>query len=145
MVPVCVSRLRRWRLASTASTFVSFVERYGSGTFHRPEAMCNMIGFLAALGLLLYYKDFISLGFSLYIHTCSAVCSKEESSGNLGLQRLRQSQSRWCLHIEVITLSSSFVFPFSVTITNLYFLFNSTASAVTVRSTIRRLREQTES
>ncbi|KAG6502383.1 hypothetical protein ZIOFF_042275 [Zingiber officinale] len=51
------------------------------------------------------------------------VCSEKKSSWDLGLQGLRQGQGRWCLYIEV----------------------SLTASAVTVRSTIRRLREQTES
>lgn len=75
-----------------------------------------------------------------------AVCSEEESCGNLGLQGLWKSESRRCLHLEVIlfySLPSNIVFSLICQLTAYLFL-NSTASAVTVRSTIRRLREQTE-
>lgn len=65
----------------------------------------------------------------------------------MGLQRLWQSESRRGLHVEVriLELLSRF---FSINIFNVLIIMfenDSTASAVTVRSTIRRLREQTES
>lgn len=89
---------------------------------------------------------------ALIIFCTSSVCCEEKGCGNLGLQGLWESQSRRCLHFEVKTLvhlffNITFLFSFLILVTNLLLLLlcDSTASAVTVRSTIRRLREQTES
>lgn len=115
--------------------------------------------FIILLPLLLFIF-FICMSFGLkcgganQIVNCLVVCCEEKGSGDLGLQGLRQSQSRRCIYIEVIFFSFSclhfpeLIFPlFSLMGTNtfLFYFCYSTASAVTVRSTIRRLREQTES
>jgi hypothetical protein len=76
------------------------------------------------------------------------VCCEEESGWNLGMQGLREGQGWWCLYHEVFPLESLF-FPSETALNcskshySVMFIC-STASAVTVRSTIRRLREQTE-
>ncbi|RZS23273.1 hypothetical protein BHM03_00056172 [Ensete ventricosum] len=82
MVPVCASKLRKWKFRSMQSISVNSVERY----------------------------NFFKL----------CVCCEKKSSWDLGMQGLREGEGRWCLYLEV-------------------------SVAVTVRSTIRRLREQTES
>lgn len=148
---VCESRSKRWRLVNTANTSASSVGRYVYSESHQ------LIHYITAIAAV--YLFFICMSFGLkcgganQIVNCLVVCCEEKGSGDLGLQGLRQSQSRRCIYIEVIFFSFSclyfpeLIFPlFSLMGTNTLFYFcYSTASAVTVRSTIRRLREQTES
>lgn len=108
--------------------------------------------------ILIQFKELISpLLFSF-----PAVCGEEESCWYLELQRLWKGQSRRCLHLEVSdsTPPTPGVRTFGhlhiwcimrnsnrkcFELTAIFNCFCSTAAAVTVRSTIRRLREATES
>lgn len=97
---VCESRSRRWRLVNTANTSASSVGRYVYSESHQ------LIHYITAIAAVFYL--FICMSFGLkcgganQIVNCLLVCCEEKGSGDLGLQGLRQSQSRRCIYIEVI-------------------------------------------
>ena len=132
MVLVCESRSRKWRSASTANISVNSVER------------CQLLPFSSV-------KLRKRIIFCLAIWIYRTVRSEEKGSWNLGLQGLWESEGRRCIHIKVtIHLLCRLLLSrhcFQPTTNNSFctLCIKSTASAVTVRSTIRRLREQTES
>lgn len=120
---VCMCWLQTFAVRTVALTTICIAgTRYGASLRKQIKKMevsqhskffCEFCGKVMIWAILpfLFSNIFIELGYIACIQcgklSTVTVCSEEKGCGYLGMQRLWQSESWWCLHLEVRSFSNS--------------------------------------